>query len=1641
MTALSNGNFVVSSPNWQNNGVAVGAATWVNGSTGTVAVVSGTNSLIGVTSGDNVSGGGVTALSKGNYVVSSPGWQNGANAVGAVTWGNGFSGTTGQVSANNSLVGSTNGDAVGSGGVTALTNGNYAVDSPVWTNPNGSSGAVSWGNGLGGTAGAVSATNSLVVGATNGSAGGSVTALSNGNYVVGSTGWGTDSGSLNTSDFGAATWVNGSNGQTFDSSNTIEAGNSLLGSNSFDQVGSIVTALSNGNYVVASPGWHNGTNVVGAVTWAKGDGSTVGTVSTSNSLVGLTNDDEVGGGGVTALTNGNYVVSSPGWQNSGNAVGAVTWANGGMATVGTVAPGNSLIGSTPGDEVGLGNGAPGSGVIALSNGNYVVVSPNWQNGGNVVGAVTLASGTTGKTVDSAGVIDAMNSLMGSTNNDQVGSGGVTALTNGNYVVSSPFWHNGSNNIVGAVTWAKGDGTTVGAVTVSNSLTGQTNSDFVGSGGVTALSNGNYVVISPNWQGSGKLVGAATWSNGTTGKTSDGTNSIDNVNSLISPAQGAMLQAVVGLPGGNTFVASFSNDTNNDGATVVEVQVSASTETFATAASGTLYLSPSFITATLNTGTAVILQASNDITVNSAIAVNNPNPNAKGGDLTLQAGNQILINAPITTDNGNLTLIANDTAADGVIDSERQGGTTGSAVASITMTAGTFINAGKGNVSITLSNGAGNSNFAADDITLGDITANNVTLVNNGLGDTSIGGPQVGGGVDMNDVTATGNLTIQSSGDITQSGANNLLTDEVLTVGGTTSLTSVQQILLTTNANVFTGAVTYTDGGGNVVINATGNLTLATNIAAATLTTSTTGILTTQNFFVVSGASSFTGGTIRITGAQTNLQGPVTLSSTGAITVDNVGALTVENIGDLTAGNQSLAGAASLNAPSITIDGTLNVGSQTLTLTSTGAGLLDGNTTLAGGTISDSNGLDIGSGTVLSGSGTLQGGTGGVLAQVGATLSPGLSTSGGLTVDGDLTLSIASVLDETIDATNTQTMQKNFSELNVNGNVNLGNATLEVSFSNYVPVTNDPFDIVNVSQGSTITNTFSQGNSLTVDDMGLSLSYGGAGNDVVLTVLGPPAPVAGTVLQTVAENSSATTINVLASDSGTDLQITGVTQGTNGGAVATIDNGQAITYKPASQFFGVETFTYTVTETIGANMYSANGTVIVLVSAANEPPVVTVPVAKQFVANTSLPISGISVTDPQMYQGPGMSTTVQTTLSVQYGTLTVPTMPGFPVIQDNGTNQVVFTASVDVTNLILNTVTYHANLDTATPDALSVSVDNLGNFGAGGPSTATQTIALTPQAGVFKVADPTLTGKQDLVIQGSAGQDIVSVALGKVAGAYAVTLSPNTSTVTGITGRILVFGEGGNDSISFASTVKLPTLLVVGATGSSSITGDGGTNTLVESGDVNFKLAAGSIKGTYTLSKTQGQTQGIDALKNIQQVRLTATGSDNHTIDGSAFSGLETLMGSAGNDTLQAGSGNDVLVGGWGNDSLVAGAGKDLLIAAGGADTLMGKNNDLMIGGSTIYDNNVAALNAIMAEWTSLDSYALKIARLTGTSKGGKNGSTLLTVAGTSATVQNNGKASTLSGTTVGDWFFASAMDTITTPRPPPRTETVTMIPS
>lgn len=581
---LSSGNFLVRSTQWGSAGVAanaLGAVTWGSGTSGVSGIVSSANSIVGSALGDRVGVGiidpwtadpGLVILPNGNYVVVSSQWGGGK---GAVTWGNGNSGTSGAVAGiagtGNalSLVGVGPGyDGVGAQGIAVQNGGsNYVVKSP-WFDSGGlpDSGAITWMNGTTGAlsdglfGGAVSSANSLLGGFAYDNVG-EVTALNNGNFLAITPVW----GGYPSTPKGAVTWINGVTGQLANLANggVISSTNSLLGSTANDMSGLTVIQLANDNILLKNSNWDSGANQdVGALTWMNGftgelSNSTVGTpvyggvIGTANSLVGAyggvytyspywpyyyyAGREKIGDAGVTELSSGNVVVQTYTWHNpttNADNAGAVTWMDGatGMlvdgSTGGTISDLNSLVGDVANSSVGNYT------LTQLGNGNVVIRSPQWNSS---AGAVTWMDGATGALADGSswGVISAANSLIGSTANDSVGSGGVTEVTDyanfWNYVVRSSAWDNGTIVDAGAITWVDGaTGSTsdgLGVISTANSLVGSSANDQIGfnywnANGVLALSNGNIVFANSAWNGG---MGAVTWMEGATGVLADGSS--------------------------------------------------------------------------------------------------------------------------------------------------------------------------------------------------------------------------------------------------------------------------------------------------------------------------------------------------------------------------------------------------------------------------------------------------------------------------------------------------------------------------------------------------------------------------------------------------------------------------------------------------------------------------------------------------------------------------------------------------------------------------------------------------------------------------------------------------------------------------------------------------------------------------------------------------------------------------------------------------------------------------------------------------------------------------------------------------------------------------------------------------------------
>lgn len=215
----------------------------------------------------------------------------------------------------------------------------------------------------------------------------------------------------------------------------------------------------------------------------------------------------------------------------------------------------------------------------------------------------------------------------------------------------------------------------------------------------------------------------------------------------------------------------------------------------------------------------------------------------------------------------------------------------------------------------------------------------------------------------------------------------------------------------------------------------------------------------------------------------------------------------------------------------------------------------------------------------------------------------------------------------------------------NGAEATATVTVQVTAINDPPVANP--DVVSITENTTnntinvLTNdttgpdtgetltvtsvgTPSQGGTVTVGSGGLSIVYspkagfkgtetltyvlsdgkgGTATGTVTVTVVeANPPPTAVNDTATMAEDGDTISIDALAndstSDSGETISIVAV-GATNKGGTATLNTQGKISYKPAANFNGVETFTYTLRDSRGA---TATGTVTVTVTAVNDTPI-------------------------------------------------------------------------------------------------------------------------------------------------------------------------------------------------------------------------------------------------------------------------------------------------------------------------------------------------------------------------------------------------------------------------------------------------------
>ncbi|EDL61943.1 putative lipoprotein [Gimesia maris DSM 8797] len=229
----------------------------------------------------------------------------------------------------------------------------------------------------------------------------------------------------------------------------------------------------------------------------------------------------------------------------------------------------------------------------------------------------------------------------------------------------------------------------------------------------------------------------------------------------------------------------------------------------------------------------------------------------------------------------------------------------------------------------------------------------------------------------------------------------------------------------------------------------------------------------------------------------------------------------------------------------------------------------------------------------------------------------------------------------------------------------------------------------------------------------------------------------------------------------------------------------------------------------------------------------------------------------------------------------------------------------------------------------------------------------------------------------------------VAGANSVSfVVPPTVAVANIAARFRLSSAGGLSATGKAADGEVEDYLVT-------VLPQGSTGLLPDPnrpGQTALFITGTQANDNIFLSQTSGTNIIMVRINGVNLGEYTPTGgvyiwglagNDTIIVDDTFYNRETMIFGGLGNDFLQGGWGNDILVGGDGNDTLEGGPdGFDILIGGAGSDfirghneqlyTNYGSNGDILIGGSTVYDNGITQLFGIYQEWISADPFGDRV---------------------------------------------------------------------
>ena len=293
---------------------------------------------------------------------------------------------------------------------------------------------------------------------------------------------------------------------------------------------------------------------------------------------------------------------------------------------------------------------------------------------------------------------------------------------------------------------------------------------------------------------------------------------------------------------------------------------------------------------------------------------------------------------------------------------------------------------------------------------------------------------------------------------------------------------------------------------------------------------------------------------------------------------------------------------------------------------------------------------------------------------------------------------------------------------------------------------------------------------------------------------------------------------------------------------------------------------------GTTAYStATVQLVTAIGSENDQPQLTLPAAQTVAEDTVLTVPAITVADIDVGETGGDGT-VQATLSVGHGTLTLGTVTGlaFDAAAANGQATVKVTGTFADVNAALATLSYKGAANFNGNDTISLIVTDLGNVGSGGARTATGGIAVT----VTPVNDA----------------PALSATTASLAGIQEDALDPAGATVTAVLGTSYGDPDSGDTSADggpdYVPVTGIAVTGTAGIQGRWQLSSDGGGtwadfpaiplgSALLLDGAVKVRFVpAANVSGSATLTYRAWDQTGATAGQSGTVAAVGTTGGDS-----------------------------------------------------------------------------------------------------------------------------------------------------------------------